>query len=363
MKKSAILAVIILGLAFLAGCSEEKEVTTPIEVTAGYIGVDACGLCHADVADEYRQTGHANILTRVTGGMAPAYPDFVPSLPGPPDGYTWNNISYVIGGFGRKALFVDSDGYVITGDAAQWNFQTREWVAYNADQTPGSQSYDCAKCHTTAYEASETEHQDGLAGIVGVWAEEGVTCERCHGPGSLHAASPYNNSMAIDESPELCGECHSRTDDHRIMASGGLVMNEAQYDEILGAGHANIDCQFCHDPHNSARYDVDHAITIQCTGCHADREVVHDGPAECKYCHMPYSVKSAVSSGAGNYLRGDMKSHIMAINSDTTVAQFYVDGADTLSRGFNGLGFSCLSACHLSKTLSWAAANAGSIHP
>lgn len=348
-------------LLVIQGCSEEKDITATEPGAALFVGAATCNFCHADIYDEYMDTGHPHVLNLAYAGTPPEYPGFAPELPGPPDGYTWGDIAYVIGGFGWKAHFIDNNGYIITGAGVQWNLETGEWVGYRVDEPPGTNPYSCGRCHTTGYEVSEDEYQDRLPGIVGAWAEAGVTCERCHGAGSRHAVDPEEYPMTIDRSADLCGECHYRSEDHRILASGGLIKHYGQYDEIQSAGHSNLRCVNCHDPHKSAKYDSENAITWDCVDCHS-KEVFHAGSHDCVRCHMPRSVKSAVSTGEGIYLKGDMRSHIFAINADTTSAQFYDEDDSTYSRGFNGLNFACLSSCHISHDLEWAAQYAPGIH-
>ncbi len=353
-------------LLTILGCSDSKDIVTEEPGETTYIGASECRLCHAAKYDEVFNTGHPYKLNKVVNGTPPTYPDITPGPPplpaNPPTGYTWNDVSYVIGGFGWKARFIDNDGYIVTGDAVQWNLDTQEWVAYHSSDSAGTKPYDCGRCHTTGYNPDTSLHQDGLPGMIGTWAEDGITCEACHGPGSQHILSPTENVLTIDRSSALCGECHYRSADHRILVSGGLIRHHEQYDEMLSAGHANLLCVQCHDPHKSAKYDAANAIIADCEDCHASVTVTHAGPSNCVYCHMPFSVKSAISSDSLVHLRGDIRSHIFKIGTDTTQAQFYEDGGSTYSNGFNGLNFACLSFCHASHDLQWAADNAGSIH-
>ncbi|MEE9553468.1 MAG: hypothetical protein V3W18_04150 [candidate division Zixibacteria bacterium] len=361
MRRRILSLVVVAALATFSGCSKEKDTTVITPEPVSYVGADACQTCHATIYADFIQSGHKYKLNKVDGAT-PVYPDFVPPLAGPPEGYTWNDISYVIGGFGWKARFIDNNGYIITGDAVQWNLETEEWAAYHSGEDPGTKPFDCGRCHTTGYVESDTDHQGNLPGMVGTWAEDGITCERCHGPGGQHASYPADIDMQVDHSSELCGECHYRSEDHRILASGGLIRHHEQYDEMLSAGHANQLCVGCHDPHKSAKYDAVNAIIADCVDCHSTT-VSHPGTDDCVLCHMPESVKSAVSSGSGIYLKGDIRSHIFAINIDTTETQFYVDGSNTYSNGFNGLNFTCLSSCHSNRDLEWAADHAENIHP
>ena len=158
--------------------------------TATYVGSDACAQCHTELTEAFAMSGHPHQLMPVVDGQEPEYP--FSNLDGPPDGYTWDDISYVIGGYNWKARFIDDEGYIITGDdsaATQYNIENQEldlgdeWVAYH----PGEEvPYDCGACHTTGYSAQG--NQDGLPGLAGSWAEPGVQCEACHGPGSNHAS-------------------------------------------------------------------------------------------------------------------------------------------------------------------------------
>lgn len=355
-----LLAILVFVISM--GCSKEKEITSVTPEPETYAGSSACSVCHASIYSDYTSTGHHHMLNAIIGGLPPVYPDTVPALPGPPGGYGWSDIAYVVGGFGWKARFVDSDGYVVTGGNVQWNLETGQWAPYEPATPEGTKPYDCGGCHTTGFVASDTLHQGGRPGIMGTWAEDGIGCERCHGAGGQHRHNPRDIQMQVDNSSELCGECHYGTADHRILASGGLIKDEAQYDELTSAGHGHVRCVTCHNPHRSAKYDPDNAIIIDCTtACHFET-VNHVGPDDCVLCHMPKSVLGAVSSGSGVHLRGDMRSHIFRINADTTQAQFYSDGGQTYSYGFNGLNFACLSSCHDTRDLAWAASHAGEIH-
>ena len=131
-----------------------------------YIGGEACSECHEEISNVFNQSGHPYKLTKVVDGQAPQYP--FTEIPNPPEGYTWDDISYVIGGYNWKARFIDQNGYIITGDAdatTQYNFYNEEldmgddWVAYHAGEE--NLPYDCGACHTTGY--SPIGHQDDLA--------------------------------------------------------------------------------------------------------------------------------------------------------------------------------------------------------
>jgi len=101
-----------------------------------YVGSETCAECHQELYDVFIKSGHPWKLNKVVDGQAPTYP--FTELPSPPEGYTWDDIAYVIGGYNWKARFIDREGFIITGDegaTTQYNFYNPEldmgdeWVA------------------------------------------------------------------------------------------------------------------------------------------------------------------------------------------------------------------------------------------
>lgn len=317
---------------------------------ATFIGTEACAECHQEISDVFMDSGHPYKLTKVVDGQPPEYP--FTDLPGPPEGYTWDDISYVIGGYNWKARFIDQDGFIITGDedgTTQYNFFNpdvelgNEWVAYH----PGEEKpYDCGACHTTGY--SPEGNQDGLEGLVGTWAFGGVQCEECHGPGSLHASHPKSFGMKVDRDAEACGDCHFRGVAEEVDASDGFIQHHEQYEELFQSKHATIDCVQCHDPHTGViqlrRTGAPQTTRTQCENCHFDEAQnfsLDFHPSECIECHMPRVTKSAV--GDPDKFTGDIRTHLMAIDPNQ-IEQFTEDGKQALSQ--IGLNFACRH-CHV----------------
>ncbi len=316
-----------------------------------YVGSETCAECHQELYDVFMLSGHPWKLNPVVDGQPPNYP--FSEVPNPPEGYSWNDISYVIGGYNWKARFIDQEGFIITGDAdatTQYNLFNDElelgndWVAYHAGE---EKPYDCGTCHTTGYSAEG--NQDGLPGLIGTWAEPGVQCEECHGPGSLHANHPLAWEMKIDRDAEACGTCHSRGVLEEVDAGGGFIQHHEQYEELFQSKHIVIDCVICHDPHTGVvqlrKADVQTTRT-ECENCHFDE--ANNKPNEqhakfavdCIDCHMPRLTKSAV--GDAEQFTGDIRTHLMAIEP-TQIDQFNEDGSVALSQ--LSLNFACRS-CH-----------------
>ena len=343
---------------------------------ADYVGHDACKVCHSAIYDEYVQSGHPYKLNKVENGQPPTYPHS--EVPNTPEGYTWDDVSYVIGGFGWKARFIDLNGYIITGSAVQYNLDTQGWVGYHSDEAPGTKPYNCGTCHTTGWQTLEENggvHQDGLEGMAGTFAAPGIECEACHGPASDHVGGPSKDNIVKDTSKELCGSCHFRDSEHRIATSGGLIRHHEQYDELINSPHRSMDCGQCHDPHKSSKYDLGGVTEgADCTVCHSDVEIKVPEMADhaCESCHMPLATKSAVVTEefGDTGILGDIHSHTFKLNADPQAIMFTPDGKfielDAEGDAIVTADFAC-AGCHngdiaSEQTVAWMFTNAQIVH-
>ncbi|MFH1747228.1 MAG: multiheme c-type cytochrome [Planctomycetota bacterium] len=351
---------------------------------AEYIGSAACKACHPDVAAIHRIHAHNHALTPIQGRA----PEYAPegtraSVPNPPAGLSWNNISYVIAGYLHGAFFVDQDGFVATdgviGTNTLWNLDFPSngthagFAAYLPDQvTPKPYDYEmCFRCHTTGprpQDPDDPRSQDGRPGILGTWAEPGVQCEACHGPGSTHAPNPTIRGIFVDSTPQTCGRCHTSGDDPDvIVAADGFLGSNTQYPQLLASGgHGEFNCTVCHNPHASTMYDRDRGLRNDCTACHVDMNLAfHDGfvyqlgdyveTVNCQSCHMPLaglSTSFAPAALVGPEARiGDVRAHIFRI--DTTGADssaFFTPSGSAVRKDAQGRAaltadFVCLR-CH-----------------
>ncbi len=381
-RRILLLSLLAFGLLLLAACAGAEGPAGPpgpagpagpegpqgpagpageaaaVSMGADYVGSDTCAGCHTEIAEVFNRSGHAYKLNPVVNGEPPEYP--FTQVSDPPEGYTWDDIIYVIGGYNWKARFINTEGYIITdapGESgnteytSQYNFANpivgtdAGWVTYHAGEE--NKPYNCGRCHTTGY--SPEGNQDGLPGLAGTWAEPGVKCERCHGPGGQHASNPQGVQMMVDRDPELCGQCHLRGAPEEVNASGGFIRHHEQYEEIFQSRHITLRCVTCHNPHAGVvqlREDGVQTTRTTCESCHFQQakyqdSQVHPNIAECIDCHMPRFVRSAV--GDADKFTGDIRSHLMAIDPDQ-VGQFTEDGSVALSQ--ISLDFACRS-CHV----------------
>ncbi len=357
----------------------------PPTLVALYVGSEACGSCHTEESANQTVHGHAHKLNKVWGAP-PDYPveGVYADVPNPPEGAAWNDVSYVIGGYYRKARFINENGNILisaddTFDGAmgvpvQWNLEFPpgggglNWVDYHGSDTePKPYNYSCFQCHTTG--ASDSP------GDFGDWAEAGVQCEACHGPGSVHLNTVSASDITVDTAVDQCGTCHTRgSDNNVILASGWYIRHHEQYPELIGSPHNSFGtgedfeegCVTCHEPHVSAYYDAGSGIRTTCTDCHDGEAMgIHEGVTydrgdyseelTCVSCHMTFATKSATAAAeeviGPDARMGDIKTHIFNINTDNVdyTAMFNGDGSEVLKDGDGQaavtLDFVCLR-CH-----------------
>lgn len=374
---------------------------------ASYIGAEACRACHPGFGEAHSIHGHAQALSPIQG-QPPEYPPegSEAGVPSPPQGVEWSDVAYVIGGYTKKANFVDLDGFVFTsgtnGVSTQWNLASTAsgaaegFVPYDSDgQNDVAYDHSCFRCHVTGAEPFDEDaprFQDNRPGIAGTWQEAGVQCEACHGPGSNHVPNPQARDLFVDRSAASCGECHSRStgqSDSGLLAADGFIRNYQQYDELLASGaHSGFRCGTCHDAHASVLQDRENSLTNECQDCHQDQTfALHAGKTfvrgdyveemNCESCHMPFATRSASSASAavvGSLGRmADSRTHIFRIDTRpvTYLDMFSSDLSevrrDDAGRAAVTVDFVCLR-CHngvgnaFELTVSSAAAIATDMH-
>ena len=206
----------------------------------------------------------------------------------------------------------------------------------------------CADCHST--NLKRNFDSDALKYHT-TFSEIDVSCEACHGPGSMHVELANKKSLFWDRNhgyglaklkgddpePQLqaCAPCHSRRGvldesyrpgdkyhDHFALE----LMQPATYhadgqikDEVYVYGsfiqskmyHKGIRCTDCHDPHS---LELKHPGNQTCTSCHQHSAGKYDVPshhhhepgtpgAMCVNCHMPHTTYMEVDPRRDHSLR------------------------------------------------------------
>ncbi len=147
----------------------------PLLKAQEYVGSDRCITCHNrvnedmgyNIVEEYMKTGHPYKLN-ATNGDHPVYPENTTPGVELPAGKSWSDFSYVIGGYGWKARFIDHNGKIFTGDTdsdslAQYNLENSGWVEYHKGEDK-AYNFGCFQCHSTgpSEDGSWNENTPGL---------------------------------------------------------------------------------------------------------------------------------------------------------------------------------------------------------
>ena len=288
---------------------------------AVFIGSQQCRPCHATVFDAYAKTPMARSSGRVES-LAPArftaaghrYQIADNTLLFPGGSAT---IDYFLGSNAAGRSYLRQyEGYLFELPVT-WYAQKQTW-----DASPGYEDH--KEVHLTrAVEASCLQcHASRVRPVLGTqnrfgdppFLENGVACERCHGPGSDHAQAPAKSNIVNPArlDPErrdaVCSQCHL-TGEARIerpgrkfaeFRAGDRLADYATYfvskmgrKDIKVTSHVEklaasacktasgdqLWCGTCHDPHSNA----DNSQPA-CQGCH---QTAHRQQERCVTCHMP----------------------------------------------------------------------------
>lgn len=190
----------------------------------------------------------------------------------------------------------------------------------------------CADCHSTNL---KTNFDAQSVTYKTTFSEIDVSCEACHGPGSVHVDLASARSLFWDRKlgyglnqlkgessePQLqtCAQCHSRRgliagdfhggDTYHEHFRQELLQPDTYFDDgqikdevyVYGSFvqskmyHKGIRCTDCHDPHS---LQLKHPGNETCTSCHQHPAGKYDVPshhhhavgsegAKCVNCHMP----------------------------------------------------------------------------
>ncbi|MGH9722888.1 MAG: cytochrome c3 family protein, partial [Bryobacteraceae bacterium] len=297
-------------------------------------GSAACAPCHTAIVRTYNATPMAQSSGRVSGDVHPG------SLRHAASGITYRidadgtvalektggrevrRFDYFIGsGAAGRSFLYSRDGFLFQAPVT-WYAQSQRW-----DVSPGYENDrvsrwsrpiepSCLYCH-----ASEPSHVEGTQNRYRAppFAQNGVACERCHGPGAEHARGRggmiHPAKLAPAQRDAICAQCHL-SGEARIEKAGrklsgfrpgqalsGYVayftyddrrsaLKATSHFEKMYASRCKISsgdrlwCGSCHDPHTVPAGDQRVAwYRARCLGCHQP-ETCKRGD-DCVSCHMP----------------------------------------------------------------------------
>jgi hypothetical protein len=334
-----------------------------------YVGDEVCARCHAEIARTYREHPMGRSMSQAPGGGEPEGDGVVftagdlsysvlhrggkvfhreqrHDAQGRPVAAVEAMVRYVLGS-GRRGLafLAERDGGLYQSPIA-WYAEGRRWglaplyemqnLHFNRSITPG-----CLFCHTNRFE--------GPAGRTPVFHGLAIGCERCHGPGALHARRPeaidgHDRTIVnpADLEPRslreaICEQCHLQGSSRRnqpdrtafdyrpgLPFDAFVLVSDARGDPISrlrAVGHVEqmrqsrcyqesggeLGCISCHDPHRLP--DPKERVGYyrgRCQECHAQRGCslppqarrVQQPDDDCTACHMPRSPAADIAHTA-----------------------------------------------------------------
>ena len=337
------LSHLIVVLALLAAPAAAQSAAKP------------CASCHADIVASYSKTvmAHASapaLQDLVTG-------DFIHKPSGvhfrvySEGGKAWmrydrpgddivrgkRELLYSIGSGVKGKTYLFSEKGFLFETPINWYSQSNTWnmaPAYTeARQIPMTLPAltDCLNCHTSGLKAPEPGTENLYKGKP--FADGGITCERCHGPGDAHSRdgkAPIVNpaKLSADRRDAVCMLCHfegtvaiqQRGRNLYDFEPGENLADYIHYFlvndetsekpralsqfEALSMSQCKIksgdkmSCTTCHNPHSEppAAEKIDY-YRSKCLSCHGEPFAAkhHPKQPDCTSCHMPQLPTAAVA--------------------------------------------------------------------
>lgn len=365
--KNGLTAIVVVWM--MAGCrtgepkiaAEDHYLFKNISKNAAYVGSKVCRSCHSDIYETFMQTGmgrslyepfetntvenyeHGNIIyDRKSNFYYRMYEEngkyfqeeFRKNAAGNKIYSRTKEVKYVVGSGNSVRSYITENNGLVYQMPVSWYTKKKIW-----DLSPGYHRHnqrfsrvivqECIGCHNA--------YVDFVKGSVNRYRlpfPEGIGCERCHGPGELHAAKHLKNSKTIktgkldstivnparlnrDENLDVCYQCHlqgemfvaKRDKDEfdfrpgtRLKTIRSVMVNTQADSGFTIASHPErlrlstcfkksaMTCTTCHDPHISVYQTQRSSFNQKCQTCHsADKIKVtlnHTAESNCVSCHM-----------------------------------------------------------------------------
>jgi predicted CXXCH cytochrome family protein len=309
-----------------------------------YAGDKVCQPCHPAIYENYRKTAMARASGPAAGNLIPGEFIHTPSRVQyqvlEESGRAWlsfdregadaihgrRELLYFIGSGTRGRTYIFADDGFFFESPINWYGQKRLW-----DMTPGYRSAQhmplnlplaasCLECHTSSPQVPVAGTENRYA--MPIISQEGIGCERCHGPGGNHAT---NHGAIINPDKLLparrdavCMQCHLEGNVAVQQPGRGLnqfrpgedLQNYVHYFVVSGDARDlraasqfealwqskckrksgdSLSCTTCHDPHYSPPPSEKTAYYRQkCMTCHnlSFTNKHHKSNPDCISCHM-----------------------------------------------------------------------------
>ena len=255
--------------------------------------------------------------------------------PGDPELRGKRELLYYIGSGRRGQTYLfENDGFLFESPV-NWYANKQMWDTAPAYQAAPEAPLDlpayasCLHCHVSGMHAPEKGTENRYPEPA--FTQNGVSCERCHGPGAAHVAGgAIVNPAKLDPArrDEVCMQCHlegkaaiERAGRHVYEYRPGDKLGDyIRYFELVGAqgtalgavsqvealaqstckkksGDA-MSCTSCHNPHEAV--SLENRVSYfrgKCLACHGAGfgEKHHPDRPDCTGCHMPASASADVA--------------------------------------------------------------------
>ncbi|MBC7817771.1 MAG: hypothetical protein IAG10_12835 [Planctomycetaceae bacterium] len=379
-------ALCFVALTWLSGCGQSTPPTSPTSSTpppeplppiaaapvknaqtdVAYIGTERCAACHRAEETSYHHTAHSRALAEIDLDAEPPDGGFsdpvsqrhyriyrqdgklrqeesIRTSAGEPLILCDLPVRYVIGsGRFSRSYLVDRDGCLFVSPVT-WYTAPKEWKL-SPGYDRGNLGFQrpvlmrCLVCHAGRVESLDRSPQRVALPTLA------IDCERCHGPGELHArkwdgvVAGQGTNSGPDETifnpvhfdrqfgEDVCAQCHlhsAATVERRGRSlfdfRPGRKLSDylAHYapqtreTEMKVVGHVEqmrlsrcyqaderMTCLTCHDPHaEKSPSDLKAVYREKCLQCHTDQSCKTTSEArratavadDCIQCHMPRS--------------------------------------------------------------------------
>ena len=347
-----LLAGAVLASAYALSACRTSAPEVADDAAWAYVGDGACQQCHADLAASYAQTGMGRSVSRFDPATAPerfgpdgagpvvcaddgyCYQPFVradtlfqrETRPDTPDYERVHAVAYVVGSGNATRSYLLSvgaeDGEYLTEMPLTWYVERAIWdLSPGYDQTnlrfdrPITQ--DCLTCHDARPDHAPSQNFFGHVPL-------GISCERCHGPGSAHVAAFEAGGAPSDpqivnparlpagRQLDVCQQCHltgetvyapgEDAETYRpgrpLAAHRAVYVTQDALDDPVRFGIASHAERMMRSPCFEASVGTDREMT--CTTCHDPHRPTAELPADhfnqsCQSCHGPAAHVEACS--------------------------------------------------------------------
>ena len=371
-----ILAAFVL-VSLLGTAAVDWWTCLPEGTSARYVGRQSCVQCHARQVEDWTGSDHdlaMDLATPetvlgdfddaeldhfgLTSRMFRRGEDFYITTDGPEGNAETFRIQYTFGVRPLQQYMVEFDDGRVQVLPIAWDIEGERWFHIYPDEqiahddllhwTGSAQNwnYMCAECHSTNVERNYDLSSDRYHTT---HSEIDVSCETCHGPGSMHVELAEATSLFWDRrygyglvplksedariEIETCAPCHSRRRgvhpdfqpgkpfldhyapvllDQDVYHVDGQIDDEVYvYGSFLQSRmyREGVRCTDCHQPHTAKLKAQGNQLCGQChTPAKYDNLTHHHHPlgssgARCVECHMPEKTYMVVDPRRDHSLR------------------------------------------------------------